>query len=366
MCERVICPSSPPSTDEEMGPTASSTVTVNCREEAFAMAAQIIDVVSFQPERIVSNETVDADSGDALADSSFFSGVRERRFASPDYSSEDLGVRAVERLLERTGIRVETIDLLICSCIFSDTFWPGIGPAIQHRVGAKQATILNLDTSCSSYLSALNAAAAFIDSGQHKNVVIVTVTNFISRLPEFQKSRRSFVLGDGASATLMVPGSASVLARYERSHGEHYGLFRFEPDLVDGQFKNYWERGCGPITVNFSREMVEAIRENALHLLPDAVKRCLAQAKLSTSDVNLLITHQPNNLFLDEWRRRIGILPPRTHDTLDRYGNMFQSSIPVTLADAVDSGRVRKGDLVALGTFSNGGDFVSSLVLQWH
>lgn len=330
------------------------------------MPAQIIDVVSFQPERVVVNQLVAGDSADALAENSFFSGVRERRFASPDYSSEDLGVRAVERLLERTGVRPDTIDLLICSCIFSDTFWPGIGPAIQHRVGAKQATILNLDTSCSSYLSALNAAAAFIESGQHKVVVVVTVTNFISRLPEFQKSRRSFVLGDGASATLLTKGAACVRARYERSHGEHYGLFRFEPDLVEGQFKNYWERGCGPITVNFSKEMVEAIRENALQLLPDAVSRCLGQAKLTPSDVNLLITHQPNTLFLDEWRSRIGIGPPRTHDTLDRYGNMFQSSIPVTLADALDAGRVRPGDLIALGTFSNGGDFVSASVIEWR
>ncbi|WP_437726128.1 3-oxoacyl-ACP synthase III family protein [Sorangium sp. So ce861] len=330
------------------------------------MKAQIIDVVSFMPERRVVNEAPDASSQDALADNAFFSGVHERRFASPDYLSEDLGVRAVERLLEKTGVRPETIDLIVCSCIFSDTFWPGIGPAIQHRVGAKQATILNIDTSCSSFLSGLNTARAFIESGQYKRVVVVTVTNFISRLPEFQKSRRSSVLGDGASATLVMPGEASIMARYERSHGEYYGLFRFEPDFVDGQFKNYWERGCGPITVNFSKDMVDAIRANALELVPDAVGRCLAEARLSTSDVNLLITHQPNDTFLREWRARIGILPPRTHDTLARYGNLFQGSIPVTLADALETGRVRRGDIIALGTFSNGGDFVSSMVLRWH
>jgi 3-oxoacyl-[acyl-carrier-protein] synthase III len=329
------------------------------------MKAQIIDVVSFLPERTIVNEPSAETSADALAGNAFFNGVRERRFASPDYLSEDLGVRAVQRLLERTGIRPESIDLIVCSCIFSDTFWPGIGPAIQHRVGAKQATILNIDTSCSSYLSGLSTARAFIESGQYRTVVVVTVTNFISRLPEFQKSRRSSVLGDGASATLVVRGEGSILARYERSHGEHYGLFRFEPDFVDGQFKNYWERGCGPITVNFSQDMVDAIRNNALQLLPDAVKRCLAEAKLSTSDVNLLITHQPNEMFLKEWRSRIGIQPPRTHDTLDRCGNMFQGSIPVTLADALDNGRVRRGDIIALGTFSNGGDFVSAMVLRW-
>jgi 3-oxoacyl-[acyl-carrier-protein] synthase-3 len=99
--------------------------------------------------------------------------------------------------------------------------------------------------------------------------------------------------------------------------------------------------------------------------VPDAVARCLEQARMSPGDVNLLITHQPNQLFLKEWRDRIGIRPPRTHDTLERYGNLFQGSIPITLADALEQGRVRRGDIVALATFSNGGDFVSAMILSW-
>src|SRR6187402_698277 len=275
--------------------------------------AQIVDIVNFMPERIVRNDALAAGSSDSLANDAFFRGVHERRFASPDYLSEDLGVRAVARLLERTGTRPDAIDMIICSTIFTDTFWPGIGPAIQHRVGARRATILNLDTSCSSYLSGLNVARALVESGQHKKVVMVTVTNFISRLPEFQTSKRSWVLGDGASATLIASGERSILASYERSHGEHYGLFRFEPDFVDGQFKNYWERGCGPITVNFSEPMVATIRENALSLVPEAVSTCLGQAELKPDDVDLLVTHQPNALFLEEWRSRLGITAPRVH-----------------------------------------------------
>ncbi|HEX2843998.1 MAG TPA: 3-oxoacyl-ACP synthase III family protein [Candidatus Limnocylindria bacterium] len=327
--------------------------------------AQIIDIASFLPERIVRNDALAAGSPDTLSDDAFFRGVRERRFASPDYLSEDLGVRAVARLLERTGTRPEAVDMIICSAIFTDTFWPGIGPAIQHRVGARNATILNLDTSCSSFLSGLNVARALVEAGQHKLVVVVTVTNFISRLPEFQASKRSWVLGDGASATLVARGERSVLASHERSHGEHYGLFRFEPDFVDGQFKNYWERGCGPITVNFSEQMVATIRENALSLVPEAVSTCLGHAELGPDDVDLLVTHQPNSMFLDEWRARLGIAPPRVHDTLAIYGNLFQGSIPVTLADALERGRLKRGDVLALGTFSNGGDFVSAMTLRW-
>lgn len=329
--------------------------------------AQIVDVVSFIPESVVDNTKLalhDKDNNE-LEKNAFFKGVKERRFASPEYQSSDLGSNALKLLLERTGTKPEALDLILCSCMFSDFFWPGIGPAIQNRVGASQATILNLDTGCSSYLSMLNTARAFIESGLYKTIAIVTVTNFISRLPEFQKSKKSWVLGDGASATLLVDGKSSFVASYERSHGEHYGLFVFQPDTVDDRFLNYWERGCGPITVNFSPDMVMAIRSNALELVPDAVSKCLFKAGLSTDDVSMLITHQPNAFFIKEWRDRIGIGEPRVHDTLEYYGNLFQGSIPVTLADAIEKNKVQAGDLLALGTFSNGGDFVSSMVIRW-
>jgi len=322
--------------------------------------AQIIDVASFMPERVVpvTPELLGEDSP-------FYRGIRERRFASPEYLSEDLGTLALGRLLERTGTRPRDLDLILVSCIFTDVFWPGIGPAIQHRVGATNASIMNIDTSCASYLSGLNAACAFVESGQCDVVAVVTVTNFISRLAEHQRKRAGGPLGDGASATLVGAGTPSILARYERSHGENYGLLRFEPDVVDGVFRNYWERGCGPITVNFSAEMIERIRENSQRLVPEAVLECLRRAGVGIDEVDLLITHQPNDLFLEDWRNRIGIQPPRAYDTLAKYGNLFQGTIPITLADALEAGRVRKGDIIALGTFSNGGDFVSALTLRW-
>jgi len=326
-------------------------------------SAQIIDVASFMPERVIRNHR--KTNGEALTDHAFFQGVSERRYASPDYSSADLGVRAVEAVSLRNGFDPADIDCLIYSCMFNDTFWPGIGSEVQRRVGAKHATILQVDTSCCSWLSALQCARSFIEAGRFRNIVVLTVTNFISRLPEFQQSKRSSVLGDGATATLVSLGENSILSSFERSHGENYGLLRFEPDLASGVFKNYWERGCGPITVNFTEERLEKIRENAMSLVPWAVKEALHRASLTADDVDLLVTHQPNTAFIDEWRRRCGILPPRAHDTLGKYGNLFQGSIPVTVADAIENDMIRPGNILALGTFSNGGDLVSAMTVKW-
>jgi 3-oxoacyl-[acyl-carrier-protein] synthase III len=330
-------------------------------------SAQIIDVVSFMPERVVVNDQLfsDLSTEDLLNNDSFFYGVKQRRFASPEYQSSELGSNALKLLLEKTNTDPESLDLILCSCMFSDYFWPNIGPSIQDSVGASQATILNVDTGCSSYLSMLNTARAYIESGIFRTVAIVTVTNFVSRLPEFQKSKKSWVLGDGSSATLIINGESSFLGSYERSHGENYGLFVFQPEMVDGKFKDYWERGCGSITVNFSPDMVASIRRNALELVPDAVQKCLTKVGCSSDDISLLITHQPNAFFIKEWRDKIGVKETNVHDTLEFYGNLFHSSIPVTLADAISKDKVRDNDLIMLGTFSNGGDFVSSIAIRW-
>ncbi|MCG6493343.1 3-oxoacyl-ACP synthase III family protein [Kitasatospora sp. A2-31] len=327
--------------------------------------AQLIDVVNFLPERVVSNAGGPG-ADDDLGDHEFFRGVAERRFASPDQTSAELGAGACAKLLDRTGLAADEVDLIIYNCIFNDTFWPGIGSAVQSAIGATRATVLQLDTSCCSWLSGLRTAKAFVESGIHRNVIVLTVTNFVSRLPEFQSSKRSRVLGDGATATLVAPGRPSILSTYERSHGENYGLLRFEPELVDGVFRNYWERGCGPITVNFTKERLAAIRENSMSLVPDAVAASLAEAGLSSDDVDYLITHQPNEDFLAEWRKRCGIEEARTHDTLAKYGNLFAGSIPVTVADALDRGLIKDGDILAFGTFANGGDLVSAMTVRWH
>lgn len=327
--------------------------------------ARIVDVVSFMPERVVSNRDLAGDDVDQLTSNPFFAGIEERRFAWPDYSTEDLGARALELLLQRTGVRPEDLDLVLCSVMLTDKLGTVVGPALAHRVGARNATILAIDSGCTSFLSGLTTARAFIESGLHRTVALVTVTNFISRLPEFQKQRQSWVLGDGASATLLVPGEASIVSAYERSHGENYGILVMDPEPAGGERKHYWEPGRGPLSVTFSVDMLERLQRNALTLVPEAVLRCLADGALGVDDVSLLVTHQPNGFFVGEWRKRIGIGPPRVHDTLAQYGNLYQGSIPVTIADALERGKIRRGDVLALGSFSNGGDVVSAMALRW-
>ncbi|WP_406291572.1 3-oxoacyl-ACP synthase III family protein [Embleya sp. NBC_00896] len=318
------------------------------------------------PERVVRNSDL-LDASDELGSDEFFAGVLERRFGSPDYTSKDLGVAALNKLLRRNNVRAEDLDLIIVSAQFNDTFSPGIGTAVQHAVGATSAAVLHVDNGCCAWISSVSTAQAFIDSGRYRKVAVVTVTNFVSRLTAFQATRESWVLGDGASATLLVAdtGADTILSVHEQAFGENWGALRVEPDPVDGVALPHWDGGHGPLTVKFNAKMLLRLWQVAMERLPEAVESALRKADMTPDDVAWLITHQPNENYIAEWRKRCGVDPARTHDTLAHYGNMFHSSLPVTFADALDKDMISAGDVITFATFTHGGEMVSSMVWRW-
>ncbi|MER6997774.1 3-oxoacyl-[acyl-carrier-protein] synthase III C-terminal domain-containing protein [Streptomyces sp. NPDC000410] len=318
------------------------------------------------PERVVRNSDLLGESNE-LSDHSFFAGVHERRFASPEYNSTQLGTEALKKLLERNGVQASELDMIICSAQLNDTFSPGVGTAIQHAVGATKAGVLQVDNGCCSWISSINTAKAFIDSGQYRKVAVVTVTNFVSRLEDFQKTPESFVLGDGASATLLVAGEEpTVLSVHEQAFGENWGALRVEPDTVDAIDLPFWAGGSGPLTVKFNQNMLARLWAVTMEQLPKAVSIALEKAGVENEDVSYLFTHQPNESYIAEWRKRCGFDDSRAYDTLGHYGNMFQSSLPVTFAEALEKGKISSGDVLTFATFSHGGELVASMVWRWN
>lgn len=329
------------------------------------IGAHIVAISTFMPEKVIKNDSLKSlIADDPLLENEFFKAPKERRFAHPEYNSADLGVKAALNLWKDTNIKPSSVDLILYSTSITDYVNIGVGPDIQHRSGASNARVLSMDTGCSSFLTMLGFADTLIVSGRFNRIAIVTVTNFISRLEEFQKSPRSWVLGDGASATLVERGESCILAANETSHGDNYGLMVCRPRNAKNEPQNYWDTNAGALQVEFTEGMVDRLKHNAVHLVSESVKKSIHEAGLTNSDISFLITHQPNLGLMAKWRDTIGIGAPRVFDTFQKFGNLFQSSIPVTISEGLKTGVMKRGDVLAIGTFSNGGDFVSSMVLK--
>jgi len=329
------------------------------------IGAHIHTMSTFMPERIIHNDSLKPlIAEDPLLENEFFKAPKERRFAHPEYNSADLGTKALLNLFKDSGENPESIDLILYSASITDSINIGIGPDIQYRSGARKAQVLCIDTGCSSFLSMLNLSDKLLNSGHYKKIAIVTATNFVSRLDDFQKSPRSWVLGDGASATLVEHGESCILASNETVHGDNYGLMLCRPRNAQNEPQNYWDNDTKALQVEFSPDMVDRLKSNAINLVSESVKKSIHDAGLTNSDISFLITHQPNIGLMEKWRATIDIRAPRVYDTFQKYGNLFQGSIPTTLSDGLKANVLHRGNILAIGTFSNGGDFVSSMVMK--
>jgi 3-oxoacyl-[acyl-carrier-protein] synthase-3 len=149
------------------------------------------------------------------------------------------------------------------------------------------------------------------------------------------------------------------LALEVRCHPEHAAdMVAVSPDG-----RKYWEPGTSPITLGFSEQRVVSIMHRGNQLVPEVARRVCAAAHVERID--LLVTNQPNTVFLRNWREALELPPERHHDTYDRYGNLFGAGIPINLDDAITNGSLARGGDVVLAGFSHAGDYSAAAVLRF-
>jgi 3-oxoacyl-[acyl-carrier-protein] synthase-3 len=181
--------------------------------------------------------------------------------------------------------------------------------------------------------------------------------------PEVRLTSQAPVPGDGCGVGYVAASAISpILSAIHRTHGEFAGDMAVTAD--DG--RRYWEPGLSPFKVAFTEERVASIITRGNRLVPDIVADACRAAGVKPADIDLLVTNQPNPIFLRNWREALELPPAKHHDTYDRYGNLFGAAIPINLEDALDRGALAPGNLVALGGFSHAGDYSAAAVIRWQ
>lgn len=327
------------------------------------LGAQFVHITYEVPPEIIQAEKTEIKASGTDKDA-WFIGPKKRHFAYPKMSAADLGEAVVLKLLREAKLEAESVDLLLYSCALNDRVKTGIGGQVRANTGLKNARIMQVDTGCTSYLSLLKVADAMLAYGPYKNAVVLTVTDFISRLDHFQQKPKSQVLGDGASATFLKKGESFILSSAEKVKGENFGLMVCEPAKVEGERKSFSENMAGPLEIEFSRRMLRQLREDSINSVVDVVKEAINLASLSEQNIDKFLCHQPNMGLIQSWRQALGFKANQVYDTFEEFGNLFQSSIPVSLAHGLANGNIKRGQTIACGTFSNGADFSCAMVFR--
>ena len=280
-------------------------------------------------------------------------GIRERHIADPGMATSDLAFEAARCALAKRGIPATDLNAIIVCTVTPDMLFPSTVCLVQNRLGARGAWGFDLIAACSGFVYGLTTAAHLVCGGAHKKVLVIGADT-MSRIIDYTDRSTCVLFGDGAGAFLLEPAD----------EGEDAGFIDFLGE-VDGSGAQYLKMPAGGSRMPASHETVDArlhyVKQEGQQVFKYAVRKMyetcrdlLARNGYTGADVGMLIPHQANKRIVQAAADRLGIEPARVMLNIDRYGNTTAGTIPLATRDAVEEGRLKKGDLVVFAAVGAG------------
>ncbi len=326
------------------------------------IAAKITGVAGYLPPRVVTNADMEkiVDTSDEWIRTR--TGIRERHFADPGVASSHMGTESAKELLAAKEVSPEEIGLIVVATVTPDMFFPATACLIQDRLGAKNAWGFDLSGACSGFLYALTVAAQFVASGAHKKALVVGSDTMTSIL-DFKDRATCVLFGDGAGTVLVEPATSDA-----------EGIIDFVHDIDGSGGCNLYMPGGGslhPASHETVENRMHYVHQEGQHVFKYAVRRMselacqmLQRNGLSSRDLSLVVPHQANLRIIRAMQERLGVDDSKVIVNIDRYGNTTAATIPLGLRDAVEQGRLRKGDLVLLIAVG-AGYTTGAILMRW-
>ncbi len=318
------------------------------------------------PERIVSNDDLAQmmDTSDAWIRER--TGIEERRWVERGTTGARMAREASLAALVEADLPASDVDAIVLATLSPDHCFPGTGVFLQRELGLTDIPALDVRAQCTGFVYGLSVADAWIQTGQYRTILLVGVEIQSTGLDVSTAGRDMAVLfGDGAGAVVVgatEDEGRGVLTTRLHSDGRHA--------------ETLWcEASSGYSHPRISAEDLAAGRhypsmdgrevfKHAVTRMHEAVEEALTVSGLGIDDVDLLIPHQANLRISEMVRRRLGIPEDRVYNNIQRYGNTTAATIPIALAEAVDDGRLNRGDLLCLVAFGSGFTWGSALI-RW-
>ncbi len=310
------------------------------------IAAKITGVAGYVPPRVVTNSDLEkkVDTNDEWIRTR--TGIRERHYADPGMASSHLGTEAARKLLAARGVNPEEIDMIVVASVTPDMFFPATACLIQDHLGAKNAWGFDLSAACSGFVYALTVGAQFVGSGSHKKVLVIG-SDVMTSILDFTDRATCVLFGDGAGAVLVEPATS-----------DKEGILDFAHDVDGSGGCNLYMPGGGSLHPT-SRETLEKrmhyVHQEGAQVFKYAVRRMselavemLERNGFTTKDLALVVPHQANLRIIRGMQERLGVDDSKVMINIDHFGNTTAGTIPLGMMEAVEQGRLRKGDLLLL------------------
>jgi 3-oxoacyl-[acyl-carrier-protein] synthase-3 len=265
-------------------------------------------------------------------------GIRERRFLTePQETLAALAASACEEALADAGHAAADVDHVIAATFTADRLTPGLAPALAARIGAERAGVVDLNAACTGWLYGLDQAAALIESGRARHV-LVCAAEALSRVTDHEDRGTAVLFGDGAGAALVGPGGPGL------GIGEF--VFGYDDEAADTLYAERDER--------LLRMDGQAVYRHAVARMTEAARQALERNGIAIDAVDLFVAHQANARIITAVADALGVPHEKVSFNVERTANTSAASIPLALAAAQREGRLRPGATVGMVAFGAG------------
>ncbi|PYP86720.1 MAG: 3-oxoacyl-ACP synthase [Blastocatellia bacterium AA13] len=289
-------------------------------------------------------------------------GISERHVVEPGTPTSELAAQALGDLLQKKGMEPDEIELIIVATVTPDMFFPATACIVQNKVRATRAWGFDVSAACSGFLYALTVGTQFIQSGAHSKVVVIGA-DVMSSIVDYQDRTTCVLFGDGAGAVLLEP-----------SDNDAFGILDFKHEIDGSGAQFLYMPGGGSLNPS-SHETVEKkmhyvhqdgqpVFKYAVRKMGEVSRAILERNGYSGDDIDLFIAHQANLRIINAASEKLGLPASKVVKNINKFGNTTAATIPLAIGDAVDDGRLKKGNLVLFAAVG-AGYTVGSVLSRW-
>jgi 3-oxoacyl-[acyl-carrier-protein] synthase-3 len=321
----------------------------------------ITGVGSYVPARVLTNAELEkmVDTSDEWIISR--TGIQERRIAGKTEFTSDLAAHAALRAMKKAGVTADQIDLIVVATITPDMPFPSTACLVQRAIGARRAAAFDLEAACSGFIYGLEIAQQFIMSRTYDTVLVIGAEK-LSSIVDWQDRNTCVLFGDGAGA--------AVLQNRPHAHGLLTAVMGADGSKSDLLYMPGGGSRC-PATAESVASRTHFLRmegketfKNAVQAMLTAAQEAMRRCEIDITRIKCIIPHQANRRIIEAVGERLGARPDQLFINLHRYGNTSAASVAIALDEAVETGRVQRGDLILMIVFGAGLTW-GAAVIEW-
>ncbi len=325
------------------------------------MGVKILGVGSYLPEKVLTNFDLEkmVDTSDEWIRTR--TGIQIRHIAADDEATSDLVIQAAREAITNADIQADDIDTVIVATVTPDHFFPSTAAIVQAALNLRDVPALDISAACSGFIYGLILANGLLKTNTSKCVLLVGAET-LTKITDWQDRNTCVLFGDGAGAVVLklAQGDSDILA-YDWHADGSLGELLIQPA---GGSRMPATRETVEKRLHYIKMQGREVFKHAVRCMSESATRVLELAGVGADKLRLFIPHQANIRIIEAVRERLGLPQDKVMVTIHKHANVSAASIPLALYDAVNEGKIDRGDLVLLTAF--GGGFTwGSVLLRW-